>query len=62
MKVNNNENEGGPAQWAAGACRIFERQYAYGETAGLELWKRITFLAAMSANISFLFEPRRRPS
>jgi hypothetical protein len=53
MKVNNNENEEGSAQSAAGACRIFERQCAYGETAGLELLKRITFLAAMSARISY---------
>jgi hypothetical protein len=61
MKVNN-ENEEGPAQLAAAACRVFESQFAYGETAGLELLKRITFLAATSANISTLFELRWRPS
>ena len=53
MRVNNNENEEGPAQSAAAACRIFERQFAYGETAGLELLKRITLPSATSARISY---------
>jgi hypothetical protein len=57
MKVNNNENEEGPAQSAAGARRILERQFAYGETAGLELLKRITLPSAMSARISYLRRP-----
>jgi len=52
MKVNNNENEEGPARSAAGDCRILEREFAYGETAGLELLKRITLPSAMSARIS----------
>jgi hypothetical protein len=52
MRVNNNENEEGPAHSAAGDCRILERQFAYEETAGLELLKRITLPSAMSAKIS----------
>jgi hypothetical protein len=61
MKVNNNDNEEGPAQSAAEGCRILGRQFAYGETAGLQLLKRITLPSAMSAIISFSFRAPLAP-